>query len=165
MLMDPDPQASATKVLGTGRLVASAYRAMPHSLGPVEDAGHERWLIEGWRGSKMGSAHATKEGPVVIRVFRPTIHRGQEAEFESFLRETAVPLVSRQSGIVAQHIGRPRDASSTEYLFVTVWEEVESIRAFAGERWEEAVIAPEEEHLLKDTWIGHYEAMATPDGV
>jgi heme-degrading monooxygenase HmoA len=107
---------------------------------------------------------ATKEEPVVIRVFRPTIHRGKEAEFESFLRETAVPLVSRQSGIVAQHIGRPRDPSSTEYLFVTVWEDVESIRAFAGERWQEAVIAPEEEHLLKETWIGHYEDMSMPDG-
>jgi heme-degrading monooxygenase HmoA len=108
----------------------------------------------------MASSHATKEEPVVIRVFRPTIHPGKEAEFESFLRETAVPLVSRQSGIVAQHIGRPRDPSSTEYLFVTVWEDVESIRAFAGERWQEAVIAPEEEHLLKNTWIGHYEAMS-----
>jgi heme-degrading monooxygenase HmoA len=74
-----------------------------------------------------------------------------------------VPLVSRQSGIVAQHIGRPRDPSSTEYLFVTVWEDVESIQAFAGERWDEAVIAPEEEHLLKGTWIGHYEVMSIPD--
>ena len=100
---------------------------------------------------------------MVIRVFRPTIHPGMEAEFESFLRETAVPLVSRQSGIVAQHIGKPRDPSSTEYLFVTVWEDVDSIRAFAGEHWQEAVIAPDEEHLLKDTWIGHYEAMSTPD--
>jgi len=102
---------------------------------------------------------------VVIRVFRPTIHPGKEAEFESFLREVAVPLVSRQPGIVAQHVGRPRDPSSTEFLFVTVWEDVESIRAFAGERWEEAVIAPEEEHLLKDTWIGHYEAMSIPHDV
>jgi heme-degrading monooxygenase HmoA len=113
----------------------------------------------------MGRSHPSKEEPVVIRVFRPTIHPGKEAEFESFLGETAVPLVSRQSGIVAQHIGRPRDPSSTEYLFVTVWDDVASIRAFAGARWEEAVIAPEEEHLLKDTWIGHYEAMAIPDGV
>ena len=102
---------------------------------------------------------------MVIRVFRPTIHPGKEAEFESFLRETAVPLVSQQSGIVAQHIGRPRDPSSTEYVFVTVWEDVESIRAFAGERWQEAVIAPEEEHLLKATWIGHYEAMSVADAV
>jgi heme-degrading monooxygenase HmoA len=96
---------------------------------------------------------------VIIRVFRPTIRAGKEAEFESFLRDTAVPLVSQQSGLIAQHVGRPRDPSSTEFVYVTVWEDVESIRAFAGERWEEAVIAPEEEHLLKDTWIGHYEVL------
>ncbi len=100
---------------------------------------------------------------MIIRVFRPTIHPGKESEFESFLRATAVPLVSRQSGLVAQHVGRPRGPSSTEYLFVTVWEDVESIRAFAGERWQEAVIAPDEEHLLKDTWIGHYDVLVIPD--
>jgi heme-degrading monooxygenase HmoA len=70
---------------------------------------------------------------VVIRVFRPTIQPGKETEFESFLEDTAVPLVSRQSGIVAQPVGKPRDRSSTEYLYVTVWQDVESIRAFAGE--------------------------------
>jgi heme-degrading monooxygenase HmoA len=96
---------------------------------------------------------------VIIRVFRPTIHAGKEAEFESFLRDTAIPLVSQQSGVIAQHVGKPRDSSSTEFVYVTVWEDVESIRAFAGDRWQEAVIAPEEEHLLRDTWIGHYEVL------
>jgi heme-degrading monooxygenase HmoA len=100
---------------------------------------------------------------MIIRVFRPTIQPGKAAEFEAFLRDTAVPLVSRQAGLVAQHAGRSRDPSSNEYLFITVWEDVESIRAFAGERWQEAVIAPEEEHLLKETWIGHYEALPTPE--
>jgi heme-degrading monooxygenase HmoA len=100
---------------------------------------------------------------MIIRVFRPTIQPGKEDEFELFLRETAVPLVSRQSGLVAQHVGRPRDSSSTEYAFVTVWEDVESIRAFAGDHWQEAVIAPEEAHLLKDTWIGHYEVLEFGD--
>jgi heme-degrading monooxygenase HmoA len=98
---------------------------------------------------------------MIIRVFRPTIHAGKEAEFESFLRDTAIPLVSQQSGVIAQHVGKPRDSSSTEFVYVTVWEDVESIRAFAGDRWQEAVIAPEEEHLLKDTWIGHYEVLKT----
>jgi heme-degrading monooxygenase HmoA len=98
---------------------------------------------------------------VVIRVFRPTIQPGKEAEFESFLRDTAVPLVSRQAGLVAQHVGKPRESPSTEFLYVTVWDDVESIQAFAGEQWETAVITPDEEHLLKDTWIGHYEAMPT----
>ena len=98
---------------------------------------------------------------MIIRVFRPTIHPGKELEFEAFLRDTALPLVSRQSGLVAQHVGKPRDPSSTEYVYVTVWEDVESIRAFAGEHWQEAVITPDEEHLLKDTWIGHYEVFTT----
>ena len=100
---------------------------------------------------------------MIIRVFRPTIHPGREAEFEAFLRDTAVPLVSQQSGLVAQHVGKPRtSSSSTEYLYVTVWNDIESIRAFAGDSWEQAVITSDEEHLLKDTWIGHYEAVEIP---
>jgi hypothetical protein len=96
---------------------------------------------------------------MIIRVFKPTIHPGMENELESFLRDTAVPLVSRQAGLVAQHVGRPCGSSSGTYLYVTVWENVESIRAFAGERWQDAVITPDERHLLSDTSIEHYEAM------
>lgn len=97
---------------------------------------------------------------MIIRVFRPTIHAGKEQLFESFLRDTAVPLVSGQVGLMAQHLGRSIDPSSTEYVYVTVWRDVESIQAFAGDRWQDAVITPDEEHLLKDTWIAHYEAAA-----
>jgi len=99
---------------------------------------------------------------MIIRVFRPTVRRGKEREFESFLSETAVPLVSQQPGIVAQHVGKPRDPSSTECLYVTVWEDVESIQAFAGEHWQQVVITPDEEHLLEDTWIQHYDLLPIP---
>jgi len=99
---------------------------------------------------------------MIIRLFQPTIHPGKEDEFESFLRNVAMPLVSEQAGLVAQYVGRPRDGSSTEFVYITVWEDVESIRAFAGESWQEAVVAPGEEHLLQDTWIGHYEVLPTP---
>ena len=102
---------------------------------------------------------------MIIRVFRPTIHPGKQNEFESFLCDTAVPLVSQQSGLIAQHMGKPRDPSSTEYVYITIWEDAESIRAFAGERWQEAVITPDEKHLLKDTWIGHYDVLPMPGQV
>jgi len=98
---------------------------------------------------------------MIIRVVRPTIHPGKETEFESFLRETAVPLVSRQAGIVAQHVGKPCDPGPAEYVFVTVWEDVDSIRSFAGDRWQKAVITPDEQHLLHDAWIGHYVLLHT----
>jgi hypothetical protein len=38
-------------------------------------------------------------------------------------------------------VGRSREPSSSEFGYVTVWE------------------APDEEHLLNDTWIGHYEVL------
>lgn len=98
---------------------------------------------------------------MIIRIFRPTIHQGKESEFELFLRETGVPLVSQQPGIIAQHVGKPRDPSSHAYVYVTVWEDVESIRRFAGERWQDAVITPDEKHLLKATLISHYEVLHT----
>ena len=96
---------------------------------------------------------------MIIRIFRPTIHPGKESEFESFLADTAAPLVAQQPGLVAQYKGTSRDPSSTNYVYVTVWEDVESIRSFAGERWQEAVIAPGEEELLQDTSIEHYDLL------
>ena len=100
---------------------------------------------------------------MIIRVFSPTIHPGKEGEFESFLRDTAVPLVSRQAGLLAQHVGRSLKASSSTYVYVTVWEDAKSIQTFAGSGWEEAVITPEEAHLLEDTSIEHYEGLYPPD--
>jgi hypothetical protein len=100
---------------------------------------------------------------VIIRVFRPTIHPGKEREFEAFLRDTAIPLVSQQAGLLAQHVGRPRDPTTTDYVYGRVWEHFEWVRAYAGERWQAAVITPDAEHLLKDTWIGHYEVLPTPE--
>jgi heme-degrading monooxygenase HmoA len=113
-------------------------------------------------GIVLAIPESDEENIMIIRVFRPTIHPGRESEFESFVRDTAVSLVSRQAGLVAQHVGRSRDPSSSEYVYVTIWEDFDSIRAFAGERWQEAVITPDEEQFLKDTWIGHYEALPIP---
>jgi heme-degrading monooxygenase HmoA len=102
-----------------------------------------------------------EEAAMIIRVFSPTIHHGKEDEFESFLRATAVPLLSRQAGLRAQHVGRSLEPSSNRYLYITVWDDAELIQAFAGRRWKEAVITPEEAHPLKDTSIEHYEVLHT----
>jgi hypothetical protein len=76
----------------------------------------------------------------------------------TLVRGDAVYVVARlkaESGVPQRSRG-----SSTGFVYVTVWEDVASIQNFAGERWEEAVISPEEEHLLQVTWIGHYEALS-----
>jgi hypothetical protein len=63
-----------------------------------------------------------------------------------------MPLVSRPRGLLAQHAGRGHEPStSTDYMYATVWQDVQSIRAFARERWSEAVITP--------TWIAHDDVL------
>jgi len=94
---------------------------------------------------------------VIIRVFRPTIYPGKESEFESFLRETSARVTASRAGGTA--CGQVPWPVFWWVAYVTVWQDVESIRAFAGERWQDAVIPPDEEHLLKDTWIAHYEVL------
>jgi heme-degrading monooxygenase HmoA len=99
---------------------------------------------------------------VIIRVFRPRVRPGHQKEFEDFLRETAVPLIARQQGLIAQHVGLPFEADGREFVYVTVWQDVASIRSFAGDDWQAAVIDPSEEHMLEETAISHYIALG-PD--
>jgi hypothetical protein len=40
---------------------------------------------------------------------------------------------------------------------VMVWRNLEALRAFSGNKWYEAVIHPDEAHLLKETFLHHYE--------
>ena len=41
---------------------------------------------------------------------------------------------------------------------VTVWQEVNAVKGFAGEQWQNPVIDPDEVHWLKETFVYHYQA-------
>lgn len=96
---------------------------------------------------------------MIIRVFRAEVHPGKTAEFEQFFRDIAIPKVSAHPGLVAQHTGRPIDDGSREFVYISVWRDVEALRGFAGDDWTLAVIEPEERHLLATTSIAHYETL------
>jgi hypothetical protein len=44
---------------------------------------------------------------------------------------------------------------------VTHWDSVGTLEAFAGPRWQEAVIEPDEEHMLAEVFCDHYETVVT----
>lgn len=96
---------------------------------------------------------------MIIRVFRARVGETYNNDFERFLRHGPLPFIAARPGLVAQYVGRPLDATGKEFVYVTVWEDVDSLRGFAGEDWQRAVIDPEEEHMLEETLIDHYEAI------
>lgn len=97
---------------------------------------------------------------MIVRIFRVTVHDGKRAEFEDFFRNTAIPLVKSQPGIVSVTAGVPRPESPNEFCMVMVWEDVDSLKAFAGENWREPHIHPDEAALVRDRSLHHYELAA-----
>lgn len=93
---------------------------------------------------------------VLIRVFRASVKRGKTDEFRSFFLNEALPLVRSQEGLLSATVGLPSEDKQNEFLMISKWESVDSLKKFAGEEWSQAVIDPREAHLLSDTAVHHY---------
>ena len=94
--------------------------------------------------------------PALIRVFRASVKPGLTDEFQSFFLNEALPLVRSQKGMQRAKIGLPSEGKPNEFLMISEWESLESLKKFAGEDWNNAVIDPRESHLLVETAVDHY---------
>jgi heme-degrading monooxygenase HmoA len=92
----------------------------------------------------------------LIRVFRASVKPGMTTEFQSFFLNEALPLVKSQTGMQRATVGLPSDGKPNEFIMISEWDSLESLKRFAGEDWNTAVIDPRESHLLVETAIDHY---------
>src|SRR5919112_999307 len=106
---------------------------------------------------RLDARSSRRRSRVIIRVFRARIHPGKKDEFEHFVRETGVPMVQSQAGCSHVAWGRSRWRDQPEFAVVTHWDSIQALEAFAGPRWQEAVIEPDEEHMLAEVFCDHYE--------
>ena len=95
---------------------------------------------------------------MIIRVFRASVHPGKQREFHQFVLNKALPKIKANPGLVSVMFGEPIDSLSTGFVMVLVWQDLNALKGFAGEQWQNAVIDPDEAHLLKETFVYHYEA-------
>ena len=98
---------------------------------------------------------------MIVRVFRAQLRRGKEDDFTRFVSETGVPMARAAEGCTHVTFGRSRWTEQPEFVVVTHWTSVDAVRAFAGPSWQDAVIEPEEEHMLAQVHCDHYEAIDT----
>jgi len=96
---------------------------------------------------------------MIIHVFQVQVQPGMRDDFERFLREKSIPLLQAQAGLLQFYVGAPREETPDEFAVILMWKDLASIQAFAGPNWREAVILPEEAHLLKSTQLHHYQSL------
>ena len=94
---------------------------------------------------------------MILRVFRAIIHDGMQDKFQKFFLGKALPNVRSQAGLISATVGLPRKESPNKFSMVMVWRDVEALKGFAGENWRQAVIDPDEVHLLKTTYLHHFD--------
>ncbi|TMV08032.1 antibiotic biosynthesis monooxygenase [Ruegeria sediminis] len=94
---------------------------------------------------------------MIVRIFRAVIFDDKVAEFRKFLIGTALPFMRKQKGLVSITPCLPRAETPNEFCLVMVWETVDALAAFAGEDWRKPHVLPEEEGIVKERFLHHYD--------
>lgn len=89
-------------------------------------------------------------------MFRGRARPGQSEAFERYIRTRGIPEFESNPGVVSVHFGTPTDQTPDEFLVVTVWRDLESLKAYAGERWGDPKLSLEEAHMLEQATVHHY---------
>jgi len=68
-------------------------------------------------------------------------------------------MVTAANGCTQVTAARSYVSEQPEYLVVTHWTSIRALQAFTGPGWQQAVIEPEEEHMLAQVLRDHYETI------
>jgi antibiotic biosynthesis monooxygenase (ABM) superfamily enzyme len=96
---------------------------------------------------------------VIARLWRGWTSEADAHAYERFLREHMFPSMQRVPGFAGAELLRHGDGDEVAFLTITRFESLESVRAFAGDDYERAVIEPEARALLSrhDERPEHFE--------
>ncbi|MCA0869621.1 antibiotic biosynthesis monooxygenase [Seohaeicola saemankumensis] len=98
---------------------------------------------------------------MIVRIFRVVIYEEKIESFKSFMLETAMPLMRQQEGLVSIQPCLPRPETPTEFCLIMVWKSLDALVAFAGRDWQQPHIHPDEEGIVRERHLHHYELAAT----
>jgi heme-degrading monooxygenase HmoA len=98
---------------------------------------------------------------VIARLWHGWTQPQNADAYEEFLRTKMFPSIHRVPGYLGAELLRREDGDETSFVTITRFESLESVRAFAGEDYEQAVVEPEARELLShfDDRSAHYEVV------
>jgi len=99
---------------------------------------------------------------MIARHWRGLAKSDRADAYIEHLRDDTFPALARLAGFIEASILRRELASGTEFLVVTIWASLESIRAFAGADIEVAVVPAGVQDMMidYDSSARHYQVLA-----
>ena len=104
-----------------------------------------------------GSAFVViKEDRMIVRIFRAVIRQGRVDEFRRMVQEQSIPWLKDSDGMLGYFAGQPFGDNNREFSMVTLWRDLEALKAFCGEDWDNPVVTPDEVPLVEAMYADHY---------
>jgi hypothetical protein len=102
---------------------------------------------------------------MIARMWHGRVPAAKAQAYYQYLLNTGLPDYRATPGNRGVWTFRRTEGDVTHFLLVTLWDSVESIKAFAGPDYERARYYPEDDAFLleREPYVTHYEALGSPD--
>ncbi len=87
---------------------------------------------------------------MIIRVFRARIRPDKVVEFKRMVQEQSIPWLTSTKSMLGYSAGEPLGTDEREFVMVTLWQDVESLKRFVGENWQTPIVTAEEAPLVEE---------------
>ena len=104
------------------------------------------------------------EDNVIARAWRGATSIEDGDRYLRYLGETGVAACRGTGGNRGVYVLRREREGRAEFLFLSLWDSADSIRAFAGPHPEHAVFFPQDDEFLveREETVDHYEVCVAP---
>jgi heme-degrading monooxygenase HmoA len=103
---------------------------------------------------------------MIARIWQGRTRPGMGKAYFSYLEKTGIKEYHETEGFKDLLILTREIGDSTEYVLVTLWENMDAIRRFAGEQPERAVYYPEDDRYFAEEnrtpYVRHYDVRNSP---
>jgi heme-degrading monooxygenase HmoA len=98
---------------------------------------------------------------MIVRLWHGRVPSGKALAYRAFLAERALPEYRMVPGNVSVRILERNEGAITHFMTLTLWADLESVRAFAGEDLEAAKYHPEDRDFLLELEprVTHYHVV------
>ncbi|MGE5072497.1 MAG: antibiotic biosynthesis monooxygenase family protein [Anaerolineae bacterium] len=98
---------------------------------------------------------------MIVRMWHGRVPSSKADEYGEFTSTRAIPDYRSVPGNLSVHILRRTEGDVTHFVTLTFWEDIESIKGFAGPNVEKAKYYPEDKDFLLEfePTVVHYEVI------
>ncbi len=103
---------------------------------------------------------------MIARAWHGAVPEAKAEEYQEYLMKTGVPDLQNTPGNRGVYVFRRIEEGAAHFQLVSLWDSLDSIRAFAGDPVDAARYYPEDKQFLLELEpnVTHYDVLVKPEG-